>query len=570
MTSNTTLNTKSFLPSTIEITGWETIESYYVDLANREINSVAELEQWMADRSELEAFLEEDMGWRYIKTNCNTEDKALAESFQFFITEVQPKVAPYDDKLNQKLISSPYLEQLDAHKYEVLVRGVKKQLEIFREENIPLYTEIESTQHEYGIITGSMVIEVDGKEYTMPQASNFFKDTDRSKREDVYVRIKTRRLADKDVLNELFNKLIALRHKVALNAGYSNFRDYMFAAMGRFDYTVDDCHDFHQSVKEYIKPVCDTIDENRRLALGYDTLKPWDTEVDTEGKAPLKPSDTTAELLDKAIACFNTIDPFFGQCLDTMKTMGHLDLESRKGKAPGGFNYPLYQSNVPFIFMNSANSMRDLVTIVHEGGHAIHSFLSKDLELTDFKSTPSEIAEIASMAMELISMEHWDVIFTNPEDFIRAKKYQLEKAISALPWIAQIDKFQHWIYENPTHTNEQRDAYWLSLCAEFGSNVLDWSGHQDGLANQWQKQLHLYEVPFYYIEYGIAQLGAIAIWRNYKSNPAKTLEQYKEALKLGYTRPLPELYETAGIRFDFSAAYVKELGDFVMAEIKAL
>lgn len=568
--NSTEITTQPFLPANLEITGWNTVAPYYKNLAERDINSVTELEQWLADRSALEAFLEEDMGWRYIKTNCNTEDKALAESFQFYITEIQPRVAPFDDKLNQKLIASPYLEQLDAFKYEVLVRGVKKQLEIFREENIPLYTEIEQAQHEYGVITGSMTIEIDGKEYTMPQAANFFKDTDRSKREDAYVRIKTRRLQDREVLNELFNKLIALRHKVSLNAGYGNYRDYMFDAMGRFDYTVGDCRHFHQSVKEYIKPVCDAIDESRKQALGYDTLKPWDMDADTEGKAPLKPSDTTAELLDKAIDCFNTIDPFFGECLQTMKGMGNLDLESRKGKAPGGFNYPLYQSNVPFIFMNSANSMRDLVTIVHEGGHAIHSFLSKDLELVDFKSTPSEIAEIASMAMELISMEHWDNIFPNPDDFKRAKKYQLEKAISALPWIAQIDKYQHWIYENPTHTNDQRDAYWLSLCAEFGSSVIDWTGNEDGLANQWQKQLHLYEVPFYYIEYGIAQLGAIAIWRNYKANPAKTLEQYKAALTMGYTRPLPELYEAAGIRFDFSPAYVKELGDFVMGEIKAL
>ncbi len=568
--NSTEITTQPFLPANLEITSWDTVAPYYKNLAERDINSVTELEQWLADRSALEAFLEEDMGWRYIKTNCNTEDKALAESFQFYITEIQPRVAPFDDKLNQKLIASPYLEQLDAFKYEVLVRGVKKQLEIFREENIPLYTEIEQAQHEYGVITGSMTIEIDGKEYTMPQAANFFKDTDRSKREDAYVRIKTRRLQDREVLNELFNKLIALRHKVALNAGYGNYRDYMFDAMGRFDYTVGDCRHFHQSVKEYIKPVCDAIDESRKQALDYDTLKPWDMDADTEGKAPLKPSDTTAELLDKAIDCFNTIDPFFGECLQTMKGMGNLDLESRKGKAPGGFNYPLYQSNVPFIFMNSANSMRDLVTIVHEGGHAIHSFLSKDLELVDFKSTPSEIAEIASMAMELISMEHWDNIFPNPDDFKRAKKYQLEKAISALPWIAQIDKYQHWIYENPTHTNDQRDAYWLSLCAEFGSSVIDWTGNEDGLANQWQKQLHLYEVPFYYIEYGIAQLGAIAIWRNYKANPAKTLGQYKAALTMGYTRPLPELYEAAGIRFDFSPAYVKELGDFVMGEIKAL
>lgn len=564
------VETHKFLAEGLTITSWQSVEPYYNSLENRDIQSVADLEQWLADRSELEAFLEEDLGWRYIKTNCNTEDKALNEAFVFFITEIQPNAAPIEDRLNKKLIASPYLSGLDAYKYEVLLRSVKKQLEIFREENIPIYTEIENAQHEYGVITGKMTVEIDGKELTMPQAANFYKDTDRAKREEVFLKVKARRLADKETLNELFNKLLGMRHQVALNAGFTNFRDYMFAALGRFDYTVEDCIDFHQSVRQYIKPVCDTIDDKRRQALGYDTLKPWDTEVDTDGKAPLKPSESAAELLDKAIACFYNIDSYFGDCLKTMKEMGHLDLESRKGKAPGGFNYPLYKTGVPFIFMNSANAMRDLITIVHEGGHAVHSFLSKDLELTEFKSTPSEIAEIASMAMELISMEHWDIVFTNADDFKRAKKYQLEKAISALPWIAQIDKFQHWIYENPTHTATEREAYWLSLCAEFGSSVIDWAGNEDGLRNQWQKQLHLYEVPFYYIEYGIAQLGAIAIWRNYKNNPAKTLQQYKDALAMGYTRPLPELYEKAGIRFDFSPAYVKELGDFVMAEIKAL
>lgn len=564
------VETHKFLAEGLTITSWQSVEPYYNSLENRDILSVADLEQWLADRSELEAFLEEDLGWRYIKTNCNTEDKALNEAFVFFITEIQPNAAPIEDRLNKKLIASPYLSGLDAYKYEVLLRSVKKQLEIFREENIPIYTEIENAQHEYGVITGKMTVEIDGKELTMPQAANFYKDTDRAKREEVFLKVKARRLADKETLNELFNKLLGMRHQVALNAGFTNFRDYMFAALGRFDYTVEDCVDFHQSVRQYIKPVCDTIDDKRRLALGYDTLKPWDTEVDTDGKAPLKPSESAADLLDKAIACFYNIDRYFGDCLKTMKEMGHLDLESRKGKAPGGFNYPLYKTGVPFIFMNSANAMRDLITIVHEGGHAVHSFLCKDLELTEFKSTPSEIAEIASMAMELISMEHWDTVFTNADDFKRAKKYQLEKAISALPWIAQIDKFQHWIYENPTHTDAEREAYWLSLCTEFGSSVIDWAGNEDGLRNQWQKQLHLYEVPFYYIEYGIAQLGAIAIWRNYKNNPAKTLQQYKDALAMGYTRPLPELYEKAGIRFDFSPAYVKELGDFVMAEIKAL
>lgn len=557
----------TYIPEDFTVTAWSAVEPFYKELLERPINSAQDLVQWLSDRSDLDAFLAEDFGWRYIKMNCDTENEALANDFTFYVTEIQPNSAPYEDKLNRKFISSEYITQLDKHQYEVLIRGVKKSLDLYREENIPLFTEIENLQQEYGTICGKFTVEVDGKELTLPQAANYYKSTDRAKREEVFNKVSFRRLQDKDVLNELFNKLLALRHQVALNAGFSNFRDYMFDALGRFDYTIDDCYNFHDSVKQYVKPICDQFDAERKQALGYDTLYAWDLEVDTEGKEPLRPSETTAEMLDKAITCFYDIDTYFGDCLKQMREMGRLDLESRKGKAPGGFNYPLYKSGVPFIFMNSANNMRDLITIVHEGGHAVHSFLAQDLTLTDFKSVPSEIAEVASMAMELISMEHWQVFFSDEEELKRAKRYQLEKAISGLPWIAQIDKFQHWIYQHPNQTNEERNAYWLTLADEFGSSVVNWDNHREALSYQWQKQLHLYEVPFYYIEYGFAQLGAIAIWRNYKNNPALTLQQYKDALKLGYTRPLPELYATAGIRFDFSPAYIKELAEFVRAEI---
>lgn len=562
--------TAKYIPQGFAVTSWDVVEPFYKELVERPVNSVTELAQWLADRSALEAFLSEDFGWRYIKMNCDTENEALVNDFTFYVSEIQPKSAPYEDMLNRKFMSSAYLGQLDNYMYEVLIRSIKKQLELYREENIPVFTEIENTQHEYGSITGKITVEVDGKELTLPQAANYYKSSDRAKREEVFNKISFRRLQDKEVLNELFDKLLKLRNQVALNAGYKNFRDYMFDALGRFDYTVDDCYNFHESVKQYVKPICDTIDEKRKAALGYDTLYPWDTEVDIEGKEPLKPSESTADMLEKAIQCFYDIDTYFGDCLKQMREMGRLDLESRKGKAPGGFNYPLYESGVPFIYMNAANNMRDLITIVHEGGHAIHSFLTQDLALTEFKSTPSEIAEVASMAMELISMEHWGVFFTDAEDLKRAKRYQLEKAISGLPWIAQIDKFQHWIYLHPNQTAEERNAYWLSLCSEFSSSVIDWSKLQESLSYQWQKQLHLYEVPFYYIEYGFAQLGAIAIWRNYKKDPAKTLQQYKDALKLGYTRPLPELYEAAGVRFDFSAAYIKELAEFIQEEIEKI
>jgi oligoendopeptidase F len=302
--------------------------------------------------------------------------------------------------------------------------------------------------------------------------------------------------------------------------------------------------------------------------MGLNTLSPFDTEVDITGKAALKPFANGNELIDKTIQCFTQISPELGNYLAIMKANQLVDLDARKGKAPGGYNYPLAETGAPFIFMNSANSVRDLTTMVHEGGHAIHTFVSSHLLLNDFKHTPSEVAELASMSMELISMNHWDVFFDNEADLKSAKEEQLKDTLKTLPWVATIDSFQHWLYTNPTHTIAERTAAWEKIFDRFGANFVDWSNHPEQKKNLWQKQLHLFEVPFYYIEYAIAQLGAIAIYRNYLADPEKTLEQYLAALKLGYTKSMKEIYETAGIRFDFSADYIKELMDFLKIEIE--
>ena len=284
----------------------------------------------------------------------------------------------------------------------------------------------------------------------------------------------------------------------------------------------------------------------------------------------MKPFNNGEELIDKSIACFNAIDEKLGSKLATMKANNLFDVESRKGKAPGGYNYPLAETGAPFIFMNSANSLRDLTTMVHEGGHAIHTFLTADLELNDFKHCPSEVAELASMSMELISMDNWDVYFDNEEDLNRAKKEQLADVLKTLPWVAVIDQFQHWIYTNPNHTAADREETFKQIFNRFGAGFADWTDLEQQFGNGWQKQLHLFEVPFYYIEYAIAQLGAIAVWKNYKENPEKALNQYLAALSLGYTKPMNEIYETAGIKFDFSAEYVKELASFVKTELDKL
>jgi oligoendopeptidase F len=561
---------RRFLPGEFVLTDWESLHPYLINLDERKINSLADLEQWLKDASELEAVISEDACWRQIKMTCDTENKQLEESFNYFMMEIQPKVQPYSDKLNKKLVENPFTKELNTDQYFTYLRNVIKNIELFREANIPINAELNVMQQQFGAISGKMTVEVNGQEYTLQQAAKFLEDEDRSVREEVYHKINKRRLEDKETLNKLFTSLLQKRHQVALNTGFENYRDFRFKELGRFDYTKEDCIQFHEAVKLHVMPLVNQIYEAKKRKLGLDNLRPWDVEAEPAGIQPLRPFKTGEELTEKTIACFDELKSFFGDCLRKMKELGHLDLESRKGKAPGGYNCPLAESGAPFIFMNAAGQFDDVTTMVHEGGHAIHSFLAHELKLNGFKEYPTEIAEVASMAMELFSMDKWNVFFDSAEELKRAKEQQLERVITIFPWIATIDKFQHWIYENPNHTEEERGAQWMVISDEFSSPVIDFSGLEKYRRYGWQRQLHLYEVPFYYIEYGIAQLGAIGLWQQYKQDPEKAINNYITALRLGGTKTLPQLFEAAGLKFDLSPEHIKQLMQFVKKELESL
>jgi oligoendopeptidase F len=561
---------RRFLPTNFIVKDWAGLEPYFKNLLDRPINSITDLEHWLKDASELEAVISEDACWRQIRMTCDTENKELEEAFTFFMMEIQPKIQPLSDQLNRKLVECPFTNQLDQPKYFTYLRNVKKNIDLFREANIPLQAELNVESQHFGVIAGKMTIQVNDQEYTLPQAAKFLEDPDRSLREEVYRKISERRLQDKKELNELFTKLVHKRQQVSINTSFENYRDYKFIEMGRFDYSKEDCYQFHEAVKLHVMPLVNQLYENKKKKLGLDTLRPWDIEAEPAGIQPLRPFKTGEELIEKTIACFDDMRSFFGDCLRKMKAMGHLDLESRKGKAPGGYNCPLAETGAPFIFMNAAGQLDDVTTMVHEGGHAIHSFLAHELELTGFKEYPMEIAEVASMAMELFSMDHWNVYFDSKEELQRAKEQQLERVITIFPWIATIDKFQHWVYENPNHSEEERASMWLKILEEFTSPVIDFSGLDEYRRYAWQRQLHLYEVPFYYIEYGIAQLGAIGLWQQYKQNPETAIQHYMNALKLGGTRTLPELFKAAGLKFDLSPDYISGLMGFVKKEIDNL
>ncbi|MCD6010346.1 MAG: oligoendopeptidase [Flavipsychrobacter sp.] len=559
---------RKFLPADFKVTDWEKLQPYFEELQTRAINNKEDLLKWLGDISELEAVISEDACWRQINMTCDTTNKEIEAAFTYFCMEIEPKMKPYGFELNKKLLACPFTKELDNNLFFPYLRSVDNAVKLYRDENVPLQAELSVLAQQYGAISGAMSVEVDGKEYTLQQAVKFLHSPDRMLRESVFTKVATRRLQDKDKLNELFDKLLTLRQQVAKNAGFDNYRDYKFRELGRFDYSVDDCFAFHAAVHEHILPLQAMLIKHRQQRLGVDKMRPWDSDAEPIGTEPLHPFKDGKELNAKAIEVFSRLQPFFSGCLQTMQQMNRLDLDSRKGKAPGGYNCPLAETGVPFIFMNAAGTMGDVITMMHEGGHAVHSFLSHPLPLSAFKEYPMEIAELASMSMELFTMEHWDVFFSDEKELQRAQLEEMERVISVLPWIATIDKYQHWLYTNPGHTIAQREAAWLEILNEFSTGITDWSGFERYRTNFWQKQLHLFEVPFYYIEYGIAQLGAIAMWRQYRQKKEQALNNYMNALSLGYTKTLKELYSTAGIKFDFSPAYIKELADFVTPILK--
>ena len=560
----------SFLPDPLVIQKPEDILPYYQQLLEETISSAPSFEEFLSKVSALDSAVSEDMAWRYIRMTCDTSNKEHEQSYLTFVQEIQPQLAPLEDALNKKIIGSEFLPLLESQNeaYRIYFRSLKGAVELYREENIPLQTEIQTLAQEYSAIQGAMQIEWDGKTITLQQASNLLLETNRTVRKEVWEKITAARLEKAEELEALFSKQVALRHQIALNAGFANYRDYTFKALGRYDYTVEHCKQFHASVESHVVPLLRKTVAKRQESMQLESLMPWDMAVDPLGRNPLKPFQTGSELLEKGLDCLREIRPFFAQCLATMKSHGLLDLESRLGKAPGGYNYPLAKTNMPFIFMNASGNLRDVETLVHEAGHAIHSFKMAPLELNAFKNTPSEVAELASMSMELLSMDGWQHYFSDEQELKRAKEEQLEGIIGTLPWIAQVDAFQHWIYEHPTHSIEERKQYWLELNQRFGSGMIDYTLFPGVLESSWHKQLHIFELPFYYIEYGIAQLGSIGIWKNYLENPEKSLDQYEAFLSLGYKKSIPEIYSTAGVAFDFSSPYIESLMKTVLDELE--
>jgi oligoendopeptidase F len=564
-----TATPRKFVPIDLTVSDFSNVEPLYRELLDRPIGSQNELEKWLLDFSELSAVLDEVGSRRYIAKSCHTDDKEIEKAYMHFIEEIEPKIKPLYFELQKKYLASPFLRE-DTPAKRILARKWRADVELFRQENVPLETDAAKLNADYDKICGAMMVQFRGKEYTMQQMMRFSEEPDRATREEAFRASADRRLADRAKVEEIFEKLLALRAKIAANAGLASYRDFAWKSYKRFDYTPDDCLKFADAIEKTCVPVVRQLAEQRRQDLKLEKLRPWDMAVDPKNRPPLRPfaEDQTPVFVAKTREIFQRLSPDLAGDFDRLRDNHNLDLDSRKGKAPGGYQCSLEEAREPFIFMNAAGLQRDVETLLHEGGHAFHCLAVRDMDLVFLRSAPMEFCEVASMSMELLGSQHLDV-FYNQADADRARRNLIEGIIRFLPWMATIDLFQHWIYTHSGHTAAQRQEHWLSLLGRFSSK-LDWSGLEPVRQSQWQRQLHLFHHPFYYIEYGIAQLGALQLWMKSKENLARALGGYRSALALGGTRTLPELFAAAGIRFDFSQDILGPLMKALSEELKRL
>jgi oligoendopeptidase F len=576
--SSSTATSTDFVPADLDATSWAQLAPLYQSLLDRPIENAADLERWLLDRSELDAAVSQARAELYIPTTRFTNDAEASQRWDRFLDEVPTQLDPMSFALNRRQVELAERLGLSDGRYAVLHRSTRNEVTLFRNENVALDNQDKKLNQKYQQLCGKMSVEFDGQTLTLPQVAKYLEMTDRAKREGAWRAERQRRLVDRDAVDAIYDEQVRVRTQIARNAGFDNYRDYQHQNLRRFEYTSEDCYAFHEGVERHIVPFRRELDARRKAALGVDPLRPWDLNVDELGREPLRPFTTGQQLVEQSRRVFARMDAqlsaFYNQLGDDMGDRpgldGCFDLDSRPGKSFGGYQYMRDRSRRPFIFMNAAGLHRDVETMIHEAGHAFHSMLSKDEPLVAYREAPIEFAEVASMSMELLTMPYWDEFYPNPSDANRARRAQLEGSLSMLTWIATIDAFQHWVYLNPGHTRAQRYDYWNTLMDRFGHDV-SWDGLEAEKATTWQRQLHLFGHAFYYIEYGIAQLGAFGLWmRSLNEGQSAAIQGYKDAMTLGGSQPLPKLFEAAGLKFDMGADHIGRVVQAVRTELAKL
>ena len=561
---------RQFVPANINLGNWKELNPLFKKLEEQlDTSSTAEnLEQVILNWEELSAAIAEEGSKRYIAMTCQTEDKDAEKAYLEFVEKIEAEEKECNFLLSKKLTKHPQCKDLENKRYEVFLRDTALQVELFRSENVTLETEASKLGQKYQKIIGGLTVHFQGKEQTLIQMSRHLEGTERNYRQKAWELVANRRLEESEKIDSHIDDLAKLRNQISENAGFSNYRDYAHKRLGRFDYSPDDCISFQNAIEEEMVPLLRELQDERIQELNINELKPWDTATDPKGRPPLEPFEKVSDLIECSQSIFNQVDGNLSDWFQTMQDLDLLDLANRKGKAPGGYQCSLDESRLPFIFMNSVGVQRDVETLLHEAGHAFHSMASQNEPLHSYRHAPIEFCEVASMAMELLGSEFLEE-FYNSEEARRARINHLEGIVFVFPWIATVDAFQHWLYLNPDHSIEDRDKAWSNLIDRFGGNV-DWTHYELAKAKLWHKQLHIFLHPFYYVEYGIAQLGALQVWANYKNNRSKALNDYKAALALGGSKPLPELFKRCNIQFDLSRDTVAPMADLLRKELKAL
>lgn len=561
---------RRFVPAAIDLGNWEQIAPLFDQLETRlaACTDLASFEKWLLDSGELGAALDEEGSRRYIAMTCHTDDPEAEKSYLHFVEKIEPELKPRQFELSKRYLQHPLRASLARPRYEVFDRTMALQVELFRMENVPLETEEAKLGQQYQKITGGLTVNFRGTEQTLVQMGRHLEEPDRALRQEAWELVAARRLAEADNLESILDAQLKIRDSLAKNAGHSNYRDYAFRLRGRFDYTPLDCQKFHEAIASEVMPLLREIQAERKSRMGLDTLKPWDLSVDPLARPPLKPFTTVEQLLGTTQSIFEGMDPVLNDYFKLMREKGLLDLANRKGKAPGGYQSTLSESRLPFIFMNAVGLQRDVETLLHEAGHAFHALAAREEPLHAYRSAPIEFCEVASMSMELLGQDRIEA-FYSAGDSVRSRRTHLEGIVGIFPWIATVDAFQHWLYTHPGHSSSERRSAWLELMDRFGGEV-DWTGHDATRATLWHRQLHIFLYPFYYVEYGIAQLGALQVWANAKRDRAGALQKYRSALALGGSLPLPALFEAAGCKFDFSAEAIRPLMADIRAELSRL
>ncbi len=541
------------------MTNKDELKKFFDQLESRKIGSARELERWLWDESEFASALSEEQAFRYIRMSCQTDDPEREKAYLFFVENVEPQIKLGFAELDRKYVDSPARKSLPRDKYSVLDRKRENSIALFRKENVELEKEEAKLWQRYEKIVGGMTVMYDGQERTMQQLGRYQEEPARKVREETWLLGEKRRRKDHEEIDKIYDDLIELREKIAKNAGYDNYRDYIFPRRERFDYTPQDCFRYHKAVEQYIVPLIRELDQQRQGNLELDKLRPWDLAVDPEGKPPLRPFKSAPELVKGCVQIFEKVNPRFAGYLKRMQELNLLDLESRKGKAPGGYSQEMAEVQLPFIFMNAVGRDGDVWTLLHEAGHSFHSFLTREQNLLyHYRSdnVPIEFAEVASQTMEIIGGEHFNGTFYSKEEAARSRKLHLSSIIKLLGWIATIDSFQHWVYTNTGHSHDDRREAWFKLQSKFGGSE-SWTALEDYRSTYWQRQLHLFGYPFYYIEYGIAFLGALGLWTRYRKDRKGAITAYERSMSLGGSKPLPELFRAADLPFDFGPDTVR-------------